>query len=168
MIEPSQLLRSVGLIVASPDTKETIQFSAGQKRVRVPPDGPWELLCYCLLPTARDVLLSWEEQFITVVVSPLAALMKDHVIAVSQRIVRPAYVRNAKERRRRSERRRRIKWRPADRVWYETRKFPAGVPQSRSSSWRLNLAGHVPGSTRITRRLNLKSRNRFTVRATTV
>ena len=74
-----------------------IQSSARERRLRVPPEGHWELLCYRLLPTARDILCSWEKQFIIVVVSPLAALMKDQVEAMSQRIVRAVHVRDAKK-----------------------------------------------------------------------
>ena len=76
----------------------------------------WWLLCYCLLPTARDVLHSWKKQFIIVVVSPLAALMKDQVIAMSQRIVRAVYIGAAKE--------------DTEVAKGKPRKLPAGSPQS--------------------------------------
>ena len=64
----------------------------------MPPDGQWELLLTsCLLPTARRIFCSWEKRFIIVVVSPFAALMKDQVIVMSQKVIRAAYIRDAKE-----------------------------------------------------------------------
>ena len=80
-----------------PNTKETIQLSARQKHVHVHPDGQWKLLFTACCPQLRDVLHSWEKRFIIVVVSPLAVLMKDQVIAVVQRIVSAAYVGDAKK-----------------------------------------------------------------------
>ena len=47
-------------------------------------------LFHCLLPTARDNLMaSWEKWSNTVVASPIAVLMKDQVIAMSEANVRP-------------------------------------------------------------------------------
>ena len=97
-----------------------IQSSARERRLRVPPEGQWELLFYRLLPTARHILRSWEKQFIIVVVSPLAALMKDQMEAVSQRSVRAVHVRDAKE--------------DAEVVKDKCRILQAGSPRSESSS----------------------------------
>ena len=61
------------------------------------PTGSGKSLCYCLLPTASDILCGWEKQAIVVVVSPLVALMKDQVRAMSERNMKAAYVGDAKE-----------------------------------------------------------------------
>ena len=55
------------------------------------------LLCYCLLPTASDILRGWEKQAIVVVVSPLVALMKGQVRAMAERSVRAVYVGDVKK-----------------------------------------------------------------------
>jgi len=61
------------------------------------PTGSGKSLCYCLLPSASDILRGWEKQAIVVVVSPLVALMKDQVRAMSERNMKAAYVGDAKE-----------------------------------------------------------------------
>ena len=61
------------------------------------PTGSGKSLCYCLLPTASDILRGWEKQAIVVVVSLLVALMKDQVRAMSERNMKAAYVGDAKE-----------------------------------------------------------------------
>ena len=58
--------------------------------------GSGKLLCYPLLPTARDIIHDWEKRSIIVAVSSLAVLMKDQLIVMSERNVRAVYVRDAK------------------------------------------------------------------------
>ena len=58
--------------------------------------GSGKLLCYSLLPTARDIFHDWEKRSIIVAVSSLAALMKDQLIVMSERNVRADDVRDAK------------------------------------------------------------------------
>ena len=53
---------------------------------------------FATLPTPSDILHGWEKQAIVVVVSPLLALMKDQVRAMSKRNIKAAaYVGDAKE-----------------------------------------------------------------------
>ena len=55
------------------------------------PTGSGKSLCYCLLPEVFDCLMGRTCESIVVVVSPLIALMKDQVRAMSERNVKAVY-----------------------------------------------------------------------------
>ena len=55
------------------------------------PTGSGKSLCYCLLPKAFDYLRHVQDSSIVVVVSPLIALMKDQVRAMTERNVMAVY-----------------------------------------------------------------------------
>jgi len=55
------------------------------------PTGSGKSLCYCLLPVVFDCLKGRTCESIVVVVSPLIALMKDQVRAMSERNVKAVY-----------------------------------------------------------------------------
>ena len=61
------------------------------------PTGSGKSLCYCLLSKAFDLLRDSNEQSISVVVSPLIALMKDQVRQMVHRNVSAVYVGDADE-----------------------------------------------------------------------
>ena len=79
------------------DKQKQSSFFVGQRCVCVLPDWQWQSLCYCLLPTASDILHGWEKQAIIVLVSPLVALMKGQVRAMAERSVRAVYVGDVKK-----------------------------------------------------------------------
>ena len=90
--------RLLGYESLRPRQTEAIKgFLVGRDVFVCLPTGSGKSLCYCLLPTASDILRSWEKQAIVVVVSPLVALMKGQVRAMAERSVRAVYVGDAKE-----------------------------------------------------------------------
>ena len=56
------------------------------------PTGSGKSLCYCALPLVFDKLRKTKDRSITLVVSPLIALMKDQVHTVNRRSVRSVYI----------------------------------------------------------------------------
>ena len=56
------------------------------------PTGSGKSLCYCALPLVFDKLRTTPGRSIALVVSPLIALMKDQVSAMSKRSVRAVYI----------------------------------------------------------------------------
>ena len=90
--------RLLGYESLRPRQTEAIKsFLSGRDVFVCLPTGSGKSLCYCLLPTASDILRGWEKQAIVVVVSPLVALMKDQVRAMAERSVKAVYVGDVKE-----------------------------------------------------------------------
>ena len=56
------------------------------------PTGSGKSLCYCILPLANDFLRRSRRSSLVIVVSPLVALMKDQVRAMTERNVSAVYV----------------------------------------------------------------------------
>ena len=56
------------------------------------PTGSGKSLCYCALPLVFDKLRKTKDRSITLVVSPLIALMKDQMNAMNRRSVRAVYI----------------------------------------------------------------------------
>ena len=82
--------------------QETVvrQFLCGRDVFVSLPTGSGKSLCYCILPRVFDKLRkteSCESRSMAVVVSPLIALMKDQVRAMTQRDVRAVYVGEVRE-----------------------------------------------------------------------
>ena len=55
------------------------------------PTGSGKSLCYCILPAVFDILRKVKDASIVVVVSPLVALMKDQVSAMTKRGMKAVY-----------------------------------------------------------------------------
>ncbi len=68
------------------------KFVHGQDVFVSLPTGSGKSLCYCILPTVFDGLRGVEGLSIVVVVSPLIALTKDQVQAMTRRGVKAVYV----------------------------------------------------------------------------
>lgn len=73
------------------------KFVAGNDVFVCLPTGSGKSLCYCLLPATFDQLRSSQAPSIVVVVSPLIALMKDQVRAMTERKVCAVYAGNIEE-----------------------------------------------------------------------
>ena len=67
------------------------KFLQGQDVFVSLPTGSGKSLCYCILPTMFDTLKKVKESSIAVVVSPLVALLKDQVSAMTKRGVKAVY-----------------------------------------------------------------------------
>ncbi len=82
----------LGYELKNEQEESVFQFASGKDVFVCLPTGYGKSLCYEILPIVFDELRGVEKKSIILVVSPLSALMKDQVAAVSSLGIAAAYV----------------------------------------------------------------------------
>ena len=81
----SEALKRLGCSKLCPQQEEVVRkFVQGHNVFVSLPTGSGKSLCYCILPEVFDILRQVKDTSMFLVVSPLIALMKDHVTAMEK------------------------------------------------------------------------------------